>query len=302
MLWLVATISAYFILAIVFLVDKYLLTGPVSNPKVYSFYVGVLGGLAALLIPFVGFSLPTASQTALSLAAGAFFVISIYWFYKAISLFEVSRVTPAVGGFLPVFTFLLVFFLSKGQEQIGFLELLSFILLVLGGFLITYQKDKKISLACLKISALSAFFLALFFVLSKYVYLELPFWTGLIWMKIGGFLLALLFLFSKAVREEIFSRKKALPKKTAGVFLVNQAAGAGANILENFAVALAPLAFLPIINALQGVQYVFLLLFVVLISLKAPKLFKEEISKKAMLQKISATLLIILGLAALAIK
>lgn len=302
MLWLLATAAAYFILAAVFLVDKYLLTGPIGNPKVYAFYVGVLSVSAVLLIPFVEFGLPTPYQLGLSLAAGAFFVLGIYWFYKAIGLFEVSRVAPAVGGFLPILTFLLVFLFSREKEQVDLLGFLSFALLVGGSFLITYQKDKKISLASLKMSALCAFFMAIFFVLSKYAYLELPFWTGFIWMKIGGFLAALIFLFSRAARQEIFSGRKSLPKKTAGIFLANQAAGAGANVLQNFGVALAPLAFLPIINALQGLQYVFLLFLAVVISWKAPRLLKEEISKGTIIQKISATILIILGLAALAIK
>lgn len=302
MSWLLVTILAYFIFAIVFLVDKHLLAGPIGNPKVYVFYVGALSALVAILIPFVGFSILAPSQIVLSLIAGAFFIYGIYWLYKAISLFEVSRITPAVGSFLSVFTFLLIFILSQGKDVIGFFEFLSFLLLVSGGFLITYQKDKKISLASLKMSAISAFFLALFFVLSKYVYLEMPFWTGFIWIKIGGLLAGLSFLFSKAVRNELFKVKGAMPKKTAGIFLVNQAAGAGANILQSWGVALAPLIFVPFINALQGVQYAFLLLFTILVSLKAPQLLKEEISRKTIIQKISAILLIIGGLVVLVIK
>ena len=63
MTWLVAALSTYLILAIVFLVDKYLLTQRIPNPKVYSFYVGGLGVLALVLIPFVDFSVPEASSS-----------------------------------------------------------------------------------------------------------------------------------------------------------------------------------------------------------------------------------------------
>jgi len=52
--WLTLIILAYFLFAIVALGDKYLLKGP-PNPKIYTFYVGVLGILALFLIPFVGF-------------------------------------------------------------------------------------------------------------------------------------------------------------------------------------------------------------------------------------------------------
>ena len=109
------------------------------------------------------------------------------------------------------------------------------------------------------------------------------------------------FILAKEVKEEIFQKKNTLKKKTMGIFIVNQGAGAGANILQNWAIALCPLAYIAIINALQGVQYVFLLILTVLLSLKFPQIIKEEISGKILLQKISAILLIGAGLALIAL-
>ena len=70
---------------------------------------------------------------------------------------------------------------------------------------------------------------------------------------------------------------------------------------QNWAIFLAPLAFLAIINALQGVQYVFLLIFAVLLSLKFPQILKEEISREIIFQKVVAILLIGGGLVILAL-
>jgi hypothetical protein len=302
MLWLLVTIAAYLILAIVSLVDKYLLVGPIPNPKVYTFYIGTLGILVLILIPFVGFSFPEFPQIVLSLLSGALFVCGVFWFYKALRLFEASRVIPAIGGILPIFTYLLIYIFSRGRESFKIWEFSAFILLILGSVLITYEKAKKISLESLKISILSAFLLALSFVLAKYVYMAQPFWSGYILIRIGGFLMALTFLFTKEVRSELFKVKVSLPKKTAAIFLSNQAAGAGANILQNWGVFLAPLTYVAIINALQGLQYLFLLVFTLLLSLKFPQILKEEISKKIIFQKIIAILLIGGGLTLLAFK
>lgn len=302
MLWLIVTISAYLILAIVSLVDKYLLVGPIPNPKVYTFYIGTLGILVLILTPFVGFYIPEFSQIILSLLAGAFFIYGIFWLNSALRLFEASRVIPAIGGILPIFTFLLIYIFSKGTKIFKTWEFLAFILLVLGSILITYEKAKKISLKSFKISVVAAFFFALSFVLAKYVYLVQPFWSGYLWIRIGGFLMAISFLFTKEVRNELFKLKINLPKKTAAIFLLNQAVGASANILQNWAIALAPLIGVAIINALQGVQYLFLLIFAFLLSLKFPQILKEEISRQILLQKIIAILLIAGGLALLAIK
>jgi len=301
MTWLLVSILAYLILAIVILVDKYLLVGPIPNPKVYTFYIGTLGILVLILAPFVGFYIPGFSQIILSLLAGALFIYGIFWLNSALRLFEASRVIPAIGGILPIFTFLLIYIFSKGEEIFKIWELPAFILLILGSILITYEKAKKISLKSFKISVITAFFLALSFVLAKYVYMVQPFWSGYIWIRIGGFLMAMSFFFSQEVRNELSKIKINFPKKTAAIFLSNQAAGASANILQNWAIALAPLVGVAIINALQGVQYVFLLIFAALLSLKFPQILKEEISRKVLFQKILAILLIGSGLTLLAL-
>jgi len=299
--WLIITISAYLILAIVFLVDKYLLVGPIPNPKVYTFYIGTLGIFVLILAPFVGFYIPELSQVILSLLAGALFICGIFWLNSALRLFEASRVIPAIGGILPIFSFLLIYIFSGGKEIFTIREFLAFILLIFGGALIIYEKA-KISLKSFRISATAAFFLALSFVLAKYVYMAQPFWSAYIWIRIGGFLMAMSFLFAQEVRDELFKVRMNFPKKTAAIFLSNQAAGASADILQNWAIALAPLVCVAIINALQGVQYAFLLIFTILLSLKFPQILKEEISREVVFQKLFAILLIGGGLVILSIK
>ena len=303
MLWLIVTISFYLILSVVFLVDKYLLAGPIPDPKIYTFYVGTLGILLLILAPFVGFYVPEISQIVLSILAGAIFIYALFWFNKALRLFEASRVIPAIGGLIPLFTFGLVYIFSFGKESLSFSESIAFVLIVFGSIFITLKKEKLINRKSLQISALASFLFSLSFILTKYVYLNQPFWNGYIWIRIGGFLMALcFFLFAPEVKEEIFKKKISFKKKTIGIFLSNQIAGAGANILQNWAIALAGLSYLAVINALQGVQYISLFIFATLISFKFPKIFKEEISRKVLFQKIISILLIGGGLIILAFR
>lgn len=296
MLWLTVIILAYFLFSIVSLGDKYLLIGP-PNPKTYSFYVGVLGGLAIILIPFVGFYIPSIYEIVLSLLAGAIYLLAIFSIYQGLENFEASRIIPAIGGLVPIFTFLFVYAFSGGKEMLGPKEILAFILLVLGSVLVTYSPFKKIAFKSLKISAVAALFLSLTFVLSKYVYLALPFWTGFIWIRIGVLISALLLLFIKEVRQEVFTKRSSFNRKTGVIFLLNQLVGGGAFILQNWAIALAPLVFLSIINALQGVQYIFLFIF----TLFFLKTLGEETSKRIIMQKIFAIILILFGLIIIAL-
>jgi drug/metabolite transporter (DMT)-like permease len=254
--------------------------------------VGVLGILALVLIPFVGFSIPGILGILFCLLAGAMYIFAILGVYEGLEKFEASRIIPAIGGFMPLFIFGLIYLFSGG-EALGFKEIIAFIFLILGSVFVAWDPSKKVSFKSLQISAVSAFLFALCFVLTKYVYLMLPFWTGFIWIRISAFLIALFFILFKEVRKEIFSKKSSFSKKTSAFFLFNQGMGAGAFILQNWAIALAGLAYLSIISALQGVQYVFLFILTMLI-------LKEGLSKKVILQKFFAIILIGIGLVFLA--
>ncbi len=300
MTWLVITILSYFILAVVFLVDKYLLTSSIPNSKVYVFYVGILGILSLILAPFVGFYIPGISQIILGLLAGATFIFGLFWFYKGLSLFEASRIVPAVGGLIPLFTFGFVYVFSRGRVNLSLQEIIAFLFLLFGSVFIVSEKDKFINLKSLKISLIASFFVSLSSVLIKYVYLSLPFWPGFIWKNIGGFLMALcFFIIFPEIKKEIFKKREKSNPQKATVFLTNQAMGGGASVLQNWAIALAPLVYVAFINVLQGVQYVFLLIFSVFLSLKFPQILKEEISKGILVQKIIAIIVIGGGLALL---
>jgi len=155
-------------------------------------------------------------------------------------------------------------------------------------------------LEILRLSLVAAFFFALFFVLAKYVYLTQSFLQGFIWISLGGFLTALLFLFSRELRDNLFKVKLKVPKKVIMIFVSNQAMGALSNFLQSWAVALAPLAYVAVVNALQGVQYVFLLGLATILSVKFPKILREEVSREVIFYKIAAIFLIVLGLFLLA--
>lgn len=302
MSWLIVAILSYFLFSIVSITDKFLLAGP-PKPKIYTFYAGTLGSLIVVLIPFVHFYIPDFATVILALLAGAIFVFSLLALYTGLENHEASRIISAIGGLTPIFVFLLTFFFSKEKTMLSASEILAFACLALGSFLIARQSSSRISKGSLLISSITALFLALYFFLAKYVYLALPFWHGLIWMKIGSLIAASFFIFSKEVRNEIFRKKhkkRSFDKKTGTLFLINQGFGAAAAILQNWAIALAGMAYVSIVIALQGVQYLFVLIIALLLSWKFPEILKEKSNKKIIMQKTFAILLIAAGLAILA--
>lgn len=303
MLWLVITLISYFILAGVYLVDRYLLTSTLPDHRLYTFYVGILAMIVLVVIPFIKFYIPPLNQLVFSIFTGFIFSFCLFWFYKSLNLFEASRIVPALGALGPIFTFLLVFLFSGGKELMNLNDFFAFILLILGTFLITLETEKKINWQSIKYASFTAFLFSLFLIFSKKVYLHQPFLNGLIWIKVGGFLFSLLLLIIyPSIRQKIFQfHKEAPPKKTFIIFVGNQIFGGGASLLQNWAIALAPFVYVPIITALEGAQYMFLLLIVIFISLKFPRILQEEISRQTIFLKISATFLISLGIAILAL-
>lgn len=296
MAWFLTAILAYFFSALVAIIDKHLLSGPLPHPRVYAFYIGILGIIALALIPF-GFLVPSPLQIFISLLAGALFIYALFWFFKALHRFEASRIVPAVGGLTPLFLFGLIYLI---ENKIFSLETgLSFILLISGSVLITFKKG-QITLKSFQFSAITAILFALSFFLAKMVYEAQPFISGFIWMRIGGFLLALLFLVSKASREKIFMKRLELKKKVFGIFVLGQFFGAVSAVLQNLAIALVPITLLAFVSALEGTKYIFLLIFSVFLSLKFPNVLKEEISRETLIQKIISILLITGGLILLA--
>ncbi len=310
MSWLPITISFYLIFAIVSLIDKYFLTTQVPKPEVYTFYIGISWVLVLLLIPFldlippyVDFYIPDTKQIIISLLAGISFVYGLFWFNKSLSKFEASRVVPAVGALSPLFTFFMVYISSSEKEALPFSGMIAFLLLILGSILITFEKGKLINLQSLKNSLIVAFLFSLSFVLTKYVYSKQTFWNGFIWIKFGGLLTAILFfILYKGIREEIFKKRESFPKKSFFLFVSNQSLGAVSNVLQNWAFNIVPVFYLAIIQALQGVQYVFLLILTILLSLKFPAFIKEEISKEVITQKVAAIALIGVGITILSFK
>lgn len=301
--WFFIAIIAHFIFALVFVVDKFLLTKSVLNPLSYAFYTGLLQGIAFLLIPF-GFFIPSSEQIIFSFMAGAFFTLAVFFLYQSFRLSEVSKIIPIVGGAIPVFTLLLTYFFLG--ERLALKEIITFCLLVSGGIIMLWPKKRKTIaelpetfwLKRISIALLSAFCFAGSFVLTKFVFIYLPFINGFIWIRAGGVLGGLLLLFWPRNWQKILETSQALKIKTISLFLSNKILGSVAFVLLNYAIFLGSVT---LVNALQGAQYVFLLLIAVILSIKFPQILREQISQGILFQKIIAILFIGAGVSILAL-
>jgi len=266
MFWLLVTIFGYFLLSIVSLFDRYFLVGPIPNPKIYTFYIGILWLFISLIfIPF-GVIFPQKDIILLGLVTGLVRIFAILFLAKSLIESEVSRVIPAIGGLLPIFTFLLFFLYLPKSEILNLSQITAFILLVFGSVLISLRKfnRKFLDFKTLKYPIITAFLFALVYFSSKILFSKTSFLNGLFLMLLGGGLGAISFLISFEVRKNIFVQK--ISQKISGFFLLGQVFGGLGVISQYYAVSLAEPSQVPLINALDGIRYVFLLFFVFILS------------------------------------
>jgi len=284
MSWLFFTILSYFFLAVSALFDRYFLVGPVPHPKVYTFYIGILGLFLCLILAPLAMPLPEKSFILLGIVAGIIRIFAILFLTEGLVRSEVSRVVPAIGGLLPIFSFLFFFLVSPSQEILSITQITAFIFLVLGSILISMREIsfRSFSLNNIKYPITAAFLYASTFFLTKTLFLKTSFLHGFFLIILGGGLGTLYFLIFKKDRELIISQKPT--QKISGLFILGQIFGGAAITSQYYAVFLAKPSQVPLINALEGIRYVFLFLFVFLLSLWQPQLLKEEMRGKILIQ------------------
>ncbi|MEK7164932.1 MAG: DMT family transporter [Patescibacteria group bacterium] len=300
--WLLVVLIGHFLNAAAFLTNKFLLNKGIPSPFVYAALTGLLGGAAVVLIPF-GFSVPAMPEILRALAAGATFILALIFFYAALKQNEASRVVPLVGGLVPLFTFVLAYFYLG--ERLANNQILGFVALVVGGVLITLDKKGPASAKATAgkrygylYAIIAAFVFAVSFVLTKQVFIEQNFVSGFVWSRIGGFLLALLILLIPKERHAIFHPEKTKQGRNIfALFIGGQIAGALGFVLVNYAISLASVS---LVNAMQGVQYVFLLIAIVFLGRKFPKILSEKLSGGVLVQKLAAIVLISAGIGLIA--
>lgn len=302
MIWIGAALLGYFFLAFSQLLDKFLLTkGRIPEPATYAFYVSLFSAFSFAFSVF-GLKILPAPQMILFFVAGLIFTYSLLMFYYAVRDYDVARVAPLQGLFTTLtviaFSFLLPEFFSETHFHWTLLWALG--LFIVGGLLISYDLPFK-KTDHLPVSViLSGFLMGVYLLLLKVGYAQADFVNGLVWSRAGAFLGAFSLLLFPIFRHQIFyhQKKKAavVNKKknfvTLGLFIFNKTTAGVASLLIIYAISLGSTSF---IQALNGMQYVFLFLLIIPFQKFFPKIFTERLSWSDWAQKIAALVLIVFG-------
>lgn len=309
MSWIFFALLAYLFLAISNLLDKFLVDNVLPDSKTYAFVACFLGGITIFAGPWL-LEWPGLYWLIIDFIAGALFAAALWSLYESLRRGEASRAVVLIGGLTPVFSVTLSVLFFK--EKFSAFEWIGIVAIFLGVFIVALlpkqrnflarvvaklKMTQNIKTGSLLFAFISAFFYAVYFIVTKYSYTAQTFASAFIWTRLGAALFVLLFLFWPENRKNIFNFFRKSDKEGKGnkkyLVFVNQALGPLGFLLQNYAIFLGSVA---LVNALQGVQYALLLVISSVLAMLSPKLLRETFSWRIFLQKLLAVIVIGVGM------
>jgi len=115
-MWLTSAVSGYICLAVVTILDKYILSERKVRPILYVFYSTIFVVPIWFLLPFGVKIFASPAQWLSALAAGLGFALTLWALYRAVAESEASHIGPFIGAVVP--SFVLVFGRIFLNEQI----------------------------------------------------------------------------------------------------------------------------------------------------------------------------------------
>lgn len=297
--WALVAILGHISNGAAYIIDKTLLSTSFKRSATYAGTVGLLSIFVVVLMPF-GVHIPSWSSWPWIILAGATFVTALWAFFSALSMGETSRIVPIIGSLIPVLTFLGTSQLL--HERLSLSQLAGFGALIFSTAILAGGTSKKrIGQKAIWISILAAFLFAVSSVTIKISYINEDFINGFFYSRLIGVLTACIILLidRKALSEvsRVFSikrtKKHTLRNSASWLILVGQGLGSIGFVLVQYATDLGSVS---VVNALQAVQYVFLVIMAFILAKRSPKLLGEDLTPASVTRKCLGILLAGIGL------
>jgi drug/metabolite transporter (DMT)-like permease len=299
MLWFILGLISFFLLAITTISDKFILSKSKLSPINYAFLVSVLGAVASVILIFIEpkFSWPAGQVFTITLAGAGFF-FGVYFQFLVFNEKEATRVNSIINSLIPILTF----FMSQALivDHLTTIKLAGVGVIVFSSYLLSQVglKKDKFNYRNIVLMFLAALMFAANHVFSKVVYEERPFFDSFIWIRWSILAVGIVYITLTGNWRKIFPKSQKVPKEKASVktqwfvLFFGQACGAVSVLLYQYAVKLGSVT---LVTALQGTQFLFMLIMAFILTRYYPKLFKEDISRKILIQKIIYSILLCLG-------
>ena len=295
--WLILAILAPVLWAITSFIDKFLVSkyfkSSVGTLIVYSCLIGLP---AAFLIAIFKPSVLILNWKIASLIVFNSFLFILYLFpyFRALRKADTSVVVTLFQT-IPVFSFILAFFIL-GETLTNF-QIVGSALIILGaiGISLSFHKGKfHLTKEVLFLQLLASFLISLNYILFKLFALDTDFWTTSFWQYLGFFIFGLILLICfKSYRKDFVESFRKNKESIILLNVLNEVINIFAIVIVTFVSLSAPVAVVS--SIMNGFQPLCAFIIGIILSILFPKIIKENLSKKVLVQKIIFILLVFLG-------
>ena len=267
--------------------DKFLIEKRISNCFSLALIIGWLELISALIVLFfVPFNGLTIKLTSLGVLSGIIYGAAYFLYYYSISLEEVSRVI-SVYYITPIIVMVLArVFLA---ESLPVWKYAGAIVAVIGAVLIGLRKiELKLNFRkAFWLSLLTCFVWATVNIIQKYLLEHLSFWNVFTLQSFGLSAMLTTALFSSSVRSHLKHIVHNLH-----IIWIPEVLNVTAIVIYLSAVAKTEVSK---ISPMGSLQPLYLLIFMLLMSKYVPNLLREEFTRKTLIIKIVAVIMIVTG-------
>jgi uncharacterized membrane protein len=296
--WVVFAFSGPVLWAISVHFDKYLVERffKQSDVAVFLLFTAFVG---MLLLPFIWFFEPTvtaagAGNIALILFSGILYMGALLLYLQALQTEEASVVAPYFQAG-PLFGYGLAY-LVLGETLSG-RQMAGGILILIGALIVSVRFDHGMRIFKARLAALMlpcGFAMALSGLIFKIFAIEVEFWTTTFWMFVGEAIFGCALLLVPSYRKEFMAMLRANTLALVSINGSNELINIGGGLGNRYALMFAPLS---LVQAIGSTTTLFVFAFGVVLSLVWPKLGRENLSGRNLIQKGIAAVLVALGVA-----
>lgn len=298
--WFFIAIISPFFSSIIHHIDKYLLSKFSKEHSLGSLII--FSSLFPILI--LPFFIAFQSQNLLSISAqsisvligaGILSALSLLFYFYALEGEETSLVAP-MFQMAPIFGYFLGIIVLN--EVLDSTKILASIIVILGATILSFEFEEESGLTFKAKPTLLMIAASLLLSLNDVMFkktalIDHSYTTSMFWLLIGYILFGVvLFVFAKAYRQSFLKSIKLHGKRIIGINLINEIFQTISTLTFNYALLLAPLALVLLVDAYQPL---FVFIIGIILTKFFPHIASEKISLKHLFHKTSAIALIVIG-------
>lgn len=293
MQWLAFSLIATALWASSNVIDKIALSQYIKKPIFCVSMAGFLGFVFAIIETLsLKVQIIATLPLFLSLIEGIIYIGALLFYFKALSIEEVTRITPILQTIPLITLFLSTIFLN---EILRIVQYVGIVLIIIGALLVSLKKSNNNIFTFNKAFWFILFSCLLFsisWVLSKYILNSISYSNLFFWSRIGGFLIVCCLLIVVPSYNKLTLNIKEISGKSFGLVAISEVINLIALFVMTIALSKGPAS---IVSAITSSQPLFVLTYAFLLSHSMPKTFKSEIEKTNLIVKVVASAFIITG-------